>query len=953
MKKLILAALSLCLTGPVYGSGPKVSSLDAKALLVKLRSEALEKKQKLRLMSEPLVRITVSPELPKQGEKVTIFAQPSTGFVDSELVLEGKLDGAAVGMEHPAEKLWIHNAGAFTEIKTHTFSAKLYIQDRAQAQQIRDAIVALEAQVTDLEAQIAAATDPSEIAQLTAQRDEKVALKNQMVAALADLKTAVGEQTQEFSIVRKGSGSVFPRITNVSPTLVKTAGGSTITITGANFGPSPQVLIDGIASAVTTSNSTSITLNTPAFSVDGVKDVELRFTSGGVIKNAIRKNALFATSDVILVPTIPDTAPVGVALAVASSISIGTTAQVTAASSYDLNSQPLAYEWRLISKPSASGLPINSTPVSTNVTYSFLPDFPGHYVMELRVAETTAPFMAGNVSLAVVEVTAPANTAPAGSAPSMLLKVNTTASSQVTSSDADTWQSRSYFVSKQSAYGTATVSSTGLVSFSAGAAAGTDSIEVLMIDNGTPPLSSTVSIPVSVVTNFPPVFGSPVLARQKTKGIPYQARLSQTIGVNGVTDPDGTIQSVVWNFGDGTSEATLDRNSNFIFHNYMATGTYTVTVTATDNLGATASQSATLNITDTDIPTSKFRASPLTGTFPLTVNFDGSESSDSEGIASYRWIWPGTALEEINTVPTASRTFSAPGTYSVRFRTIDVNGAEGEATVPITVGESSGSIPPISLPEPFPRMVTVNTPMNFTGARSFAPTVGASLTNYNWAMNDFVACPTNGCNLNALSHDWTFQAQSVNFVGLQVTSSLGALSSRTFMETIVTNGSLPPRAVARAASFTGVAPFTLNVNASESYSYPGGNPIASYLAFWGEGSPTSTTSPTFSHTYNTPGVYQLTLNVIDSVGNRGAFPQTVIVTSSLAELNAQKKLDEIPADPEREYQRQMAAGACGAGDASACYELGVMYGQDGNEFVKTKLWEKACDMGYTQACSRK
>ena len=48
-------------------------------------------------------------------------------------------------------------------------------------------------------------------------------------------------------------------------------------------------------------------------------------------------------------------------------------------------------------------------------------------------------------------------------------------------------------------------------------------------------------------------------------------------------DPDGTIISYSWDFGDGTQTGTGTTTS----HTYANTGIYTVTLTVEDNLGAT------------------------------------------------------------------------------------------------------------------------------------------------------------------------------------------------------------------------------------------------------------------------------------------------------------------------------------------------------------------------------
>lgn len=54
---------------------------------------------------------------------------------------------------------------------------------------------------------------------------------------------------------------------------------------------------------------------------------------------------------------------------------------------------------------------------------------------------------------------------------------------------------------------------------------------------------------------------------------------------------NGSIASTAWNFGDGNTAATASP-----VHTYAAAGTYTVTMTVTDNNGATDTKRATVTV---------------------------------------------------------------------------------------------------------------------------------------------------------------------------------------------------------------------------------------------------------------------------------------------------------------------------------------------------------------------
>jgi hypothetical protein len=64
-----------------------------------------------------------------------------------------------------------------------------------------------------------------------------------------------------------------------------------------------------------------------------------------------------------------------------------------------------------------------------------------------------------------------------------------------------------------------------------------------------------------------------------------------TFDASGCNDVDGTVVNYFWNFGDGT---TATRTSATITHSYSVEGTFSVTLTVTDNDGLTSSATQTL-----------------------------------------------------------------------------------------------------------------------------------------------------------------------------------------------------------------------------------------------------------------------------------------------------------------------------------------------------------------------
>jgi glucose/arabinose dehydrogenase len=89
-------------------------------------------------------------------------------------------------------------------------------------------------------------------------------------------------------------------------------------------------------------------------------------------------------------------------------------------------------------------------------------------------------------------------------------------------------------------------------------------------------------------------------------------------------------------------------------------------------------------------PTARISANPTTGSAPLTVNFDGSGSTDPEGgPLTYAWDLNGDGAFGDASGSTASYTYTSAGTYTARLRVTDNQGASDTATVTITVGNTA------------------------------------------------------------------------------------------------------------------------------------------------------------------------------------------------------------------------------------------------------------------------
>jgi len=165
--------------------------------------------------------------------------------------------------------------------------------------------------------------------------------------------------------------------------------------------------------------------------------------------------------------------------------------------------------------------------------------------------------------------------------------------------------------------------------------------------------------------------------------------LSVAFTAVGSNDPDGSVASYSWDFGDGTSGT-----GSSPVHVFNSAGEYLAELTVTDNDGASTSNTVRINVTPVNQPPVAVAAADKTsGRAPLSVIYQAAGSYDpDDGIWQLYWEFGdgGTYYGG-----TAYHTYSAAGTWLTTLTVKDHQGGEATASIPITVG--APNIPPVAV----------------------------------------------------------------------------------------------------------------------------------------------------------------------------------------------------------------------------------------------------------------
>ena len=340
------------------------------------------------------------------------------------------------------------------------------------------------------------------------------------------------------------------------------------------------------------------------------------------------------------------------------------------------------------------------------------------------------------------------------------------------------------------------------------------------------------------------------------------ADLTVEFNGSGSEDSDGNIVSHKWNFGDGSPTKT----GIIVFHTYTSKGTYTASLTVTDDEGATNTKPVVITVTKAptplEPPVAVIKTDRTSGESPLTVAFDGSGSYDPDGPdESITYFWDfGHDRTSTNVQDTRSFTFTSGGgglsvgIYSVTLKVTDKDGKTNTASVDIKVYAAAppASELPIAVISASPTSGPTPLTVDFDGSES---SPSGSIT-YFWDFGQ------DGTSTNVQdTRIFSCGTSQANYpVSLTVTDNDGEEGKATVTITVSPASGESLEAVISANPTSGEEPLTVAFDGS------GSSPSGSITYFWDFDDGESATGSTTSHAYTSNGTYTASLTVTDNNG---------------------------------------------------------------------------------------
>ncbi|MBN1194770.1 MAG: PKD domain-containing protein [Methanomicrobiaceae archaeon] len=344
-----------------------------------------------------------------------------------------------------------------------------------------------------------------------------------------------------------------------------------------------------------------------------------------------------------------------------------------------------------------------------------------------------------------------------------------------------------------------------------------------------------------IVVNVPPVPPTAAFTADVTEG---DAPLSVQFTDQSTGD---TPLTYAWDFdNDGTVDST-EQSPSFT---YDTPGTYSVSLIVTNAAGSDTEVKTdyiTVNVPPVP-PTAEFTADVTEGDAPLAVQFTDQSTGDSP--LTYAWDFENDGTVD-STDQNPSFIYNVPGIYTVSLMVTNLAGSDDEVkTDYITV-----SVPPIAPTADFTADLTSgDAPLTvqFTDLST-----GDMPMTYAWDFeNDGTVDSTEQ------NPAWTYDIPGIYTVSLTVTNVAGSDSEVKSDYIMVNVPPVPPMAAFTADVTSGDAPLSVQFTDQST----GDTPFSYAWDFENDGTVDSTEqNPAF--TYDTPGMYTVSLTVTNIAGS--------------------------------------------------------------------------------------
>ena len=398
----------------------------------------------------------------------------------------------------------------------------------------------------------------------------------------------------------------------------------------------------------------------------------------------------------------------------------------------------------------------------------------------------------------------------------------------------------------------------------------------LTADDGRLNGTKTADLTMSVLPNSAP---NPVtVTKVSPSGNPTKY---QRVTLNAaVTDADGDVPTVTWNFGDGTAPLTVSLTAtgatpylgnSTVVHQFLAAGLTNVTATADDGKGGTGTGIIHLTIVENNPPVaavSRTTTPTNVGSFyqNLDYRFTASASDpDGDSIASYEWDFGDGVVIAGTATPTHKFPSSVTGTVLVKARAIDARGAVGDWSPAVAFTVLATPLPVVTFLSPGPTSLNVDlSPAFVTQAFTFTvtnPRAGSPgvtdpipVGGISFTTNDAAASVTSKVSNGGGNYTFTVQYMGAGSAGTRTTTptafaadSLGiqGLPSTGPAMTIKTLGAnhTPTITITDPATPTSAGYTSKPISMGFTLMDADNDPVT-YTVDWGDGTTATTATPT-------------------------------------------------------------------------------------------------------------